>query len=345
MGLDDRLGALSAAVAERTEIDAEGPLVVVHGRARRRRQRRRLVGASIAAAVVLAVGGIAFAATRSEDAERVTSTPDGEAVPPDGEAVPPPVDRSQAHLWLSAEQVPPGGADLAVAIVDPTDSGHIWGVAATVDRWDGTAWQPLDTARLCLDLWGCVGQIGGVDGVEQIGLDASPVSLLTWLRTGQLDPGWYRLTQGDGDAAAAGQFEVRADADPLPPAPDREGAHLTVEPMVLFASEALRRAEPEPLLPPPSTSIPSDLTGQREIVVRATGAPRAWQDGRVRLERWDGGSWIDASDLQVGGISPGIEPDDPVALTLADPQPGAYRVLVDADRVTIEGRFWVTDLE
>ncbi|HRW36390.1 MAG TPA: hypothetical protein P5254_01735, partial [Aquihabitans sp.] len=236
------------------------------------------------------------------------------------------------------------GADLAVAIVDPTDSGHIWGVAATVDRWDGTAWQPLDTARLCLDLWGCVGQIGGVDGVEQIGLDASPVSLLTWLRTGQLDPGWYRLTQGDGDAAAAGQFEVRADADPLPPAPDREGAHLTVEP-VLFASEVLRRAEPDPLLPPPSTSIPSDLTGQREIVVRATGAPRAWQDGRVRLERWDGGSWIDASDLQVGGISPGIEPDDPVALTLADPQPGAYRVLVDADRVTIEGRFWVTDLE
>ncbi|HRW36389.1 MAG TPA: hypothetical protein P5254_01730, partial [Aquihabitans sp.] len=119
MGLDDRLGALGAAVAERPDLDVEGPLVVVHGRARRRRQRRRLVGASIAAAVVLAVGGIAFVATRSEDAERVTSTPDGESSPP-------PVDRSQPHLWLSAEQVPPEGADLAVAIVDPTDSGHIW---------------------------------------------------------------------------------------------------------------------------------------------------------------------------------------------------------------------------
>jgi hypothetical protein len=54
--------------------------------------------------------------------------------------------------------------------------------------------------------------------------------------------------------------------------------------------------------------------------------------------------------LNTGGVSPGIGPDDPVVLTLDDPSPGAYRVLVDLDGgadpvVPLQGRFWVTDLE
>ena len=51
------------------------------------------------------------------------------------------------------------------------------------------------------------------------------------------------------------------------------------------------------------------------------------------------------SDLRAGGMSPGIGPDDPILITLDDPTPGAYRILVDTDEATIEGRFWVTDRE
>ncbi|MEZ5181316.1 MAG: hypothetical protein R2702_05515 [Acidimicrobiales bacterium] len=117
-----------------------------------------------------------------------------------------------------------------------------------------------------------------------------------------------------------------------------------VEPTVLFASEALRSAEPEPVLPPPETSVPTDRSSERDLVVRASGPrrrARAWQDGRLRLERWDGGAWVGASELQTGGISPGIEPTDPIQLTLGAPPPGAYRVVVGADGTILDGRFWV----
>jgi hypothetical protein len=358
MALDDRLGALgTAVVADRADLDAEGPLIAVRGRARRRRQRRRLVGASIAAVVIVAVGGVALAVVDQEDAQRVTteppeaSAPPREASAPPREAsAPPPVDRSAPHLWLSAEQVAPSGGDVAVVLVDPTSSGDTWGVAAGVERWNAGRWERLASARLCLDFWGCVGQIGGVDGVELIGLSALPVGPLTWLGTGALEPGWYRLTQTSNEGTvAAGQFEVQADAAAAPSAAHEPGTHLVVEPTVLFASEALRRAEPASAIPPVETSVPTDLTSQREIALRATsdlgGAPRAWQDGRSRLERWDGTAWVDATELRVGGFSPGIGAEDPLVLTLGDPPPGAYRVLVETEAVTLDGRFWVTELE
>ena len=122
-----------------------------------------------------------------------------------------------------------------------------------------------------------------------------------------------------------------------------------VDPAVLFRTDVLRAAEPEHPELAVSTSVPTDLSRQRTIAVLATadtGAPpHAWQDGHHRIERWDGARWVDASDLRAGGMSPGIGPDDPILITLDDPTPGAYRILVDTDEATIEGRFWVTDRE
>lgn len=317
------------------------------------RRRWPRVG-SWGAAALLLVAGSGLLVACSDDAPQPAAPATDAAVDEPTDA-PPPVDRSQAHLWLGAEEVPPDGGDLPVVIVDPTSAGDTWGVAAEVDRWDGAGWVRHDAARVCMDFWGCVGQIGGVDAVEAIGLSAAPVGPLTWLGTDGLDPGWYRLTQTSNEGTvAAGQFEVRAGAPAVPEAEHEEGAHLVVEPTVLFSSDALRSAEPAPVLPPPSTSVPTDLTLQRDIAVRATsdlgGAPRGWQDGRTRIERWDGDAWVDASDLQLGGVSTGIGPDDPVVRTLDDPPPGAYRVLVDPDAgadpvVALQGRFWVTDLE
>ena len=311
-------------------------------RARRRSGR----GAALAVVVALA-GATALVGCAGDD-------PSPEAEAPASEAVPPAVDRTAAHLWLSAEQVPPEGGDLAVVLVDPGRSGDTWGVAADVDRWDGAGWERLDRARVCMDFWDCVGQIGGVDAVEDIGLTAAPVGPLTWLRTGALDPGWYRLTQtSDEGTVAAGRFEVRAGAEAVPMADAdsvREGdARLVVEPTVLFASDALRAAEAEYPVLQVSTSVPTDLSSERVIAVRASAdagaAPRAWQDGRIRIERWDGERWIDASELQLGGMSPGIGADDPILFTFDDPPPGAYRIVVLTEAATLEGRFWVTDLE
>jgi hypothetical protein len=153
-------------------------------------------------------------------------TPDG-TVRGTAASPPPPVDRSQAHLWLGAEVVPPGGGDLPVVLVDPTSGGDTWGVAAEVDWWDGSGWVRVDAARVCMDFWGCVGQIGGVDAVEAIGLSAAPVGPLTWIGADGLDPGWYRLTQTSNEGTvAAGQFEVRPGAATVPAAEHEEGALL-----------------------------------------------------------------------------------------------------------------------
>jgi hypothetical protein len=361
MGLDDRLEALAGragregAPGQRQDVDVDGALGAVRGMARRRQRRRRVALGSAAAAMALLVGGLVLAAVGTDEAQRVITEPDGPEQPgppsvPDGEAgergadAPPAVDRSEAHLWLSEEVLPPEGGDLAVVIVDPTATGDTWGVAGALEVWDGAAWSSVDFAQVCMDFWGCPGEVGGRREVALIGLAAQPVGPLTWLRTGPLEPGWYRLVQTSNEGtAAAGQFEVRIEAPSSPPS-HRGGAHLEVEPAVLFADPALR-ADPASPLPPPQTSVPQ--VGEAPRGVRITGVsvgaevPRAWQDGGRRFERWDGARWVAASIEVVGGISPGIEPSDPLLLELELPAPGAYRILSDTEEATIEGRFWV----
>lgn len=332
MGLDDRLGALRTAVDGGDGPEVDAPLGAVRQRVRVRRRRRRVLGASLVVLVVVALAGLAAAWTGGEGAQRVTSTPEEGAAPP-------PIDRSAAHLWLSAEAVPPEGADLAVVIVDPTSSGDTWGVAAEAERWDGAGWQPVDDARLCMDFWGCVGQIGGVDGVEGIGLTASPVGPLTWIDTGELAPGWYRLTQTSNEGTvAAGQFEVRADAPASPPAEDEVG--LSVRPVL--RSTALT-----------STAVAEGIDGMP--LGDLAGAS-------LRLERWVDGGWVEPDEGAgpgfVFGAStvtdvPGAEPGRGAAIDLGlgfldgtdrTLPPGAYRLtLIGSDGSELVGRYWVAD--
>jgi len=45
-----------------------------------------------------------------------------------------------AWMWLSATVVPPAGAELASAVVNPTDSEVGYGAQWVVERWDGREW-------------------------------------------------------------------------------------------------------------------------------------------------------------------------------------------------------------
>src|SRR5438309_4403596 len=65
-----------------------------------------------------------------------------------------PAERGPVWLWLSATEVPPG-AELVASLQNPSGVDTLFGVAATIDRWDGSAWQPHRSVAVCLDFWSC----------------------------------------------------------------------------------------------------------------------------------------------------------------------------------------------
>ena len=95
---------------------------VDHKRVTRVRSRTTAIGAAALLALLLATGcGAATAVT----------TQDGSAPRP---SFPP--ETSPVSLWLSASEVPPG-AEVVAILRNPTGAEAVFGVAATVDRWDG----------------------------------------------------------------------------------------------------------------------------------------------------------------------------------------------------------------
>lgn len=337
MGLDDRLAALAAAVREDdadggpNPADVEVALSATRARAGRGRGRARAVLA--VAAVLVLVAGVALAVRGlggDDGPEQVHAGPSG---PSTSTSAPPAADTAAPHLWLSATDVPTAGADVAVQLVDPTLSGDTYGVAARVERWDGEQWVDPVHAALCTDFWGCPGEIRGSGAVPDIGLSArSGRGPLTWLRIEGLEPGWYRLSQtaNEGTVAAA-PFRVREDAPAQPPSDVTGNAHLAVE--------------------PPVRTTAMSSTGATVRLVVTGGMPESdgWQDGVVRVERWEDGGWRTGF---VGGglhLTPSTDPDQPDAYTvdLGPWPPGTYRLAIGTDDVTaaptLEGRFWVVD--
>lgn len=322
MGLDERLAALAEQRSDEAKLDVEAALVATRRTAGRRRAWRR--GAlAVAAAVVLVSATVVGLRALGDDGQRVTAGPAPAPVQP-----PPAVDRSKPHLWLSASAVPPAGADLAVIIVDPTAGGDTWGVAATVQRWDGERWVALDRAKVCLDFWACTGEIGGSGDVEDIGLDGgSGMGPLTWLRTGRLDPGWYRLVQtGNDGTVAAGQFEVRPGAPAQPPRDEAGKPHLSLEAPLRLATMSSSLAIVRP-------------------VEEGAKLPDGWDTWMPVIQQWNGTGWT----LGFMGADLNLTPtDDPTSgpgwsIDLGNWPPGAYRLVLAGPTESVEGRFWVED--
>lgn len=238
-------------------------------------------------------------------------------------------------LWLSGERVPQG-VELVAILVNHTGVDAMFGVAAGVDRWNGSEWVPYRKLEMCLDHWHCTGEMHSLDGelaVEGIGLGAGvgspgPVERFT---TVGLTPGWYRVTQvANEKIAAAGVFEVTEEGSTPAPLVPLDAAAISVYPGLIPAGADGTEVVLTPLIP--AFGGAQSITDVEQAV-----------DGLAEtatIERWDGSRWtrVDAVDLRIA---------EPVAdlerVAELPPLPeGEYRLVRAGPGDPHRGRFWVT---
>jgi len=246
--------------------------------------------------------------------------------------VPPPVPASPVSLWLSADTVPQGRVELVGILLNHDGVDATFGVAATVDRWDGDEWIPHGKLVMCMDHWHCTSRIeptGGDGAVPAIGLSASvgnpgPVERFT---TDGLDVGWYRISQvaNEGITAAA-IVEVAAAAPEPAPLVSVDDPAISVTPVLLPPSGA--QIDLYPLIPAPSGSQ------SRQDIERAISG----LSETAFIERWSGGGWESAGEVQLHEIQGDSLPRSAELPALEE---GVYRLLRRGPDVDHVGHFWV----
>lgn len=279
---------------------------------RRGRRRRAIVRAAAGVGVIVAVLAVVLVT-------RPGSVP---PVPPAG-TTPPPEPTRPVAIQVEPRVARPGDV-LTATLVASADNDLTFGVAAEVDRWDGSEWQRAGVVGLCLESWNCTGTVTDrLDGVEDVGLSAAPGTPgeHTLLSTAGLADGWYRLVQRAAldDGLASGQFEVRTAASAAAPRPAHDAVWLAIQP---------ERVPPEGGLVDVVTQVapgPDGTLTEEEIEAadRALGTSAG-------VERWDGTRWIvEASvtgeDREAGA---GVESGSTVLLpALVE---GSYRLVREA---------------
>ena len=247
----------------------------------------------------------------------------------------PPAVTGPVTLWLSAERVPPGGAEVIAILVDHEGIEATFGVHAIVDAWDGREWVPHGELVMCMDHWHCTARIeppGEIDAVPALGLQARPGTPgpVERFSTAGLDPGWYRVSQTANEGVVAkGVFEVAADADPPIRLWSVDVPAISVAPALLAAPGGVVYLYP---------LVPSGADGSlsREDML---GAVESLSD-EARLERWDGTTWEAVTTVDLVPV-----PGDslPRSATIPRLEAGAYRLVRSgSDRPHI-GQFWVDE--
>lgn len=312
----------------RARFESAAPVILVDPdpvvrRGRRRRATARVGTAIAALAAVLAV-------------VLVPGLRDGSTAPATGTAPPPAEPERPVAIQVVPGVVPPGDV-VAAVLVASAPNDLTFGVAAELDRWDGSAWRPAGVAGLCVDWWGCVGTVTDRLGpVEDIGLGASPGAAgpTLLLSTEGLTDGWYRLVQRAAldDGVATGVFEVRAGAPAAPPLPSADDARLAVEPMLVPLGGGPARVV---------TQVPAGEDGA--LTVEAVEEVDSALDRSALIQRWDGEQWLDVADVPVreraAGL--GVEQGSPVVLPALEE--GSYRLVrTRADAPALWGVFTVT---
>lgn len=300
------------------EVDADPAAIVSAGRRRRRTARGAGALAAVAAAALVAVG---------------LSSLSGSS--PGPAASPPPEESGPVSLWLSAERVPPG-AELVAVLVAHEDVDLTFGVAAQVERWDGSRWRPHRWIGMCLDHWHCTAQMQPLSGdraVQAIGLSATPQQPgpVERFSTDGLEPGWYRVSQTANEGVVArGVVEVaEGAADPAPLWPTDEPA-ISVQPPVLTEDGGTVTLTP---------LVPSNPDGS--LSAEDVEAAVADLEDAVTLQRWTGETWVGT-----GGPLPLTTPDEQgyfevTAEIPAGLGPGAYRLLRSGPDGDHTGNLWV----
>ena len=258
----------------------------------------------------------------------------GDAGPASAE--PPPPVSGPVSLWLSAERVPPGDAELVAMLVDHEGVEATFGPHVVVDHWDGREWVPHGELVMCMDHWHCTARIlppGEIGGVPGIGLGARPGTPgpVERFSTAGLDPGWYRVSQTANEGVVArGVFEVATDADAPVPLWRVDVPAISVAPALLppVGGEVLLY----PLVPPGS-----DGGLSRDDILRAVEG----MSETARIERWDGSTWEavtevdllrvpDADSFSRKGVVPELEE-------------GVYRLVRGGPERSHIGQFWIDD--
>jgi hypothetical protein len=309
--------------------EAQAPLEAMRERAQRpprlnapprSPRERRLAGIVGVAVFGLVVALVWVAFLRTDDPA------------PAGGAEPPPVS-GPVSLWLSAERVPPGAFDIVAVLVAHDEIDAIFGVHATVDRWDGAAWVPHGEVVVCMDHWHCTAHIvppGEVEAVPGLGLESrpsmpGPVERFT---TAGLDPGWYRLSQTANEGVVArGIFEVVPEAAPPLPLWRIEVPAISISPALLPPEGGEVYLYP---LVPPGT----DGSQSREEVQRAVEG----LSETARIERWNGSEWEPVTTIELLGVSGDDLPRTALVPPLVE---GEYRLVRDGPAGPHLASFWV----
>ena len=283
--------------------------------------RERVIAGVVAIAVFVAVAAFAWRTftTAGEGMTRVVTPPELPASP--------------FSLWLSAERVPPGPAELVAMLVNHEGSDAIFGVFAAVDRWDGREWVPNGALVMCMDHWHCTARVqqpGGEGAVPDIGLSAEPgkPGPVERFTTEGLDVGWYRISQEANEGiVAAAIFEIAEGA----PAP---APLVSIDAPAISVSPALVSPDGGEIYLYPLIPAPTGAQSREDVLEAIRGLSEV-----ARIERWNGPTWEAVGEIQLR------EADDDLARSAELPPlpEGEYRLVREGPEEPHIGHFWVDE--
>lgn len=243
----------------------------------------------------------------------------------------PALPESPFSLWLSADRVPPGPAEIVGLLVNQEGEDATFRVLATVDRWDGREWEPHGELVMCMDHWHCTARIeplGSIDAVPALGLSAEPgrPGPVERFTTAGLDPGWYRISQEANEGVVAAGIIGVSEGAPVPaPLVSTDAPAISVAP-------ALVSIEGGELYLYPLIPAPSGTQSRQDVLAATRGLSEvAW------IERWDGSGWRSVGEVELEEAEEDLARS---AVLPALPQ-GAYRLLRDGPEGQHIGTFWV----
>jgi hypothetical protein len=284
--------------------------------------RERVITGAVAIAVFVAVAVFGW---------RAFTTAGDETASLDA---PPARPTSPFSLWLSAERVPPGPVELVAVLVNHDGTDAIFGVFATLDRWDGNEWVPYGELVMCMDHWHCTARVqppGEIESVPALGLSAEtgrpgPVERFT---TEGLDVGWYRISQEANEGIVAVAVLEIAESAPTPaPLVSVDAPAISVTP-VLVSSRDVAEMYLYPLIP-----APTGAQSREDVLEAIHGLSEV-----ARIERWNGSTWEAAGEIQFNDAE-----DDLARSAELPPLPeGEYRLVREGPEGPHLGHFWVDE--
>jgi hypothetical protein len=234
-------------------------------------------------------------------------------------------------VWLSATRVTDAEpVEIVSAIVNHDGTNAVFGVFATIDQWDGHAWNERGRIVMCLDHWFCTAELATEAqlAVPSIGLTPRrDLPMMTGrFSTKGLSRGWYRVSHRANEGMiASGVFEVAPDADPIAPLTPVDAPLISVRPLFL-----------------PSTGGNVQLTSMLQSARSITDLERAATglSDSAAIERWTDGNWSFVKEIPLRLVRAPIESTGDVP---ALPE-GEYRLVRHGPNGDHTGRFWVDDL-